>query len=169
MVTPCASSLEGTWFYETACADDPLADLRSACASISMVSSTSTLAGRIDFVGTSVARQVQGSFSATVNLPQSCATRGCAAIQVVLRLAVPGATCVGAAAARTGCDCTFTTTSALNENGTWSADGGVVSVVTPSKTRTFDTCVGSGTTLSLRETTPSLPATEKGTTSLTKR
>jgi hypothetical protein len=165
-VTPCASNLQGTWLYQTACGDDPLADFRQFCASVTLVSSSSTLSGRIDFVASAVARRVTTSFNTSVNLPTSCASVGCSTIQSLLQQSVPTATCVTAAGGRTGCDCTVSGSSTLDEAGTFTADGGVVTVTTAQRTRTFDTCVAGGT-LQVRETTANLPGTEKGTSTLT--
>ncbi len=167
-VTPCAGALAGTWFYTAACADDPLADFRSLCSSVSTVSSTSSLAGRVDFLGTAVVRHVTTNFLTTINLPTSCASLGCSTIQTLLRQSVPTAACVTAASPRTGCDCTVSGASTFDETGTWTSAGGVVTVVAPNKTRTFNTCV-TGASLVLRETTSSLTGTEKGSTTLTKQ
>lgn len=172
MVTPCASTLSGTWFYSTACADDPLADFRTYCSSVTTVSSTSTLSGRIDFLGANVSRQVHTVYATTVNLPNECLLFGatCSQVQAVLQNTVPNALCMTATSPRSGCDCSVSGTNSLNETGTWTADGGVVTVVTPSKTRTFNTCVvQTGSVLQLRETTSSLTGTEKGSTTLNKR
>jgi hypothetical protein len=141
------------------------------------VNSTSTLSGRIDFLGATVVRQVTSAYNTTVNLPTACTVVGtfplpCSSIQTALRQAVPTATCTAAATSRTGCDCTVAGTSTLDETGTYTADGGVVTVVvSPSVTRTFDTCVTPGAlpTLSVRETTSTLTATERGTTRLIKK
>lgn len=168
MVTPCSGALDGTWFYTAACADDPLADFRQACASVTTVSNTSTLAGRLDFVGAQVRRQVTTMYATTVNLPASCASLGCSTVQSILRTTVPSATCATAGSGRTGCDCSLSGSSTLTELGTYSASGGVVTITTPNKTRTFDTCV-TGTSLQTRETTAGMSGTERGTTTLTKQ
>jgi hypothetical protein len=171
MVTPCTGTLEGTWFYSTACGDDPLADMRQYCSSVSTVSSTSSLSGRLDFTGTHVSRQVTTTYLTTVNLPSSCASFGCSTIEAALQNSIPTASCSSAGGARTGCDCTVSGTSTLSEAGTWTSSGGVLTVVTPSLTRTFDSCVTAGAvpSLQLRETTSSLTGTEQGTTTLSHR
>jgi hypothetical protein len=172
MPTRCAGNLQGTWFYTQACGDDPLADFRQLCSSVTLVSSNSTLAGRVDFAGANVARQVTTSFNTTVNLPTACASIGCSSIQSLLRQSVPTATCTSAASPRTGCDCTVTGTGSLDESGTFTNDGGMLTIVTPNKTRTFDTCVvvsGSGATMQVRETTSGLSGTERGTSGLTRQ
>jgi hypothetical protein len=175
-VTACSGALAGTWFYSEACADDPLASVRQYCATMTTVSSTSTLAGRIDFIGSTVVRQVTSGYNSTVNLPTACTVVSgfpvtCPTIQAVLRNGVPTATCATAAGSRTGCDCTVSGASTLNETGTYTSDGGVLTVVTPSTTRTFDTCVTPGAvpSLSVREMTSTLSATERGTTRLIKK
>jgi len=103
-----------------------------------------------------------------VNLPASCASLGCATIESLLQSSAPGATCV---AAGSGCDCTLSGSSTLNESGTWTEANGVITVTTSTTTRTFDGCVtpGSPDTLQLRETTSTLGNTEKGTTTLTRQ
>lgn len=172
MPTPCPGAVQGTWFYTQACGDDPLADFRQFCSTVTLVSSNSTLSGRVDFVGNTVTRQVSTTFDTTVNLPTGCSSIGCSAVQSLLRQSVPTASCVTAAMGRTGCDCNVTGTGTLDEAGTFVADGGVLTIVTPNKTRTFDTCVlasGSGTTMQVRETTAGLSGTERGTSTLTKQ
>jgi hypothetical protein len=163
-VTPCAGTLTGTWFYTAACADDPLADIKGLCPTVSTITSTSTLTGRLDFSGTSVIRQVNSSYAMTINVPDSCVMNvGCATIQTVL----PNATCSAATGPRTGCDCQVSGTSMLNESGSYTAAAGVVTLTLPSKTRTFNTCV-TGSTLVTRETTNGLTSPERGTTTLTR-
>jgi hypothetical protein len=109
-----------------------------------------------------------------VNLPAQCTTGvglSCSSVQGLLRQSVPTATCVAGASGRTGCDCNVTGTGGLDEAGTFVADGGVLTITTPNKTRTFDTCVSTGisTTMQVRETTSGLSGTERGTSGLTKR
>lgn len=172
MPTPCAGNVQGTWFYTQACGDDPLADMRQFCSSVTLVNSTSTLSGRVDFAAVNVTRQVTTTFDTTVNLPTACASIGCSAVQSLLRMSVPTASCVNAAMGRTGCDCNVTGMGSLNETGTFVNDGGVITITTPNKTRTFDTCVlssGSGTTMQVRETTSGLSGTERGTSTLTRQ
>jgi hypothetical protein len=175
MVTPCQGPLQGTWFYTQACGDDPLADFKQTCSSVTLVSSNSVLSGRVDFVGTTVTRVVSTTFDTTVNLPAACTTSvglSCSAVQSLLRMTVSTATCVAGAAGRTGCDCNVTGAGSLNESGTFVADRGVVTITTPNRTRTFDTCVlvsGSGATMQVRETTAGLPGTERGTSGLTRQ
>ncbi|MEW6435168.1 MAG: hypothetical protein AB1730_27015, partial [Myxococcota bacterium] len=167
MVTPCAGNLVGTWYYTAACADDPLADFRSLCPGITSVSSNSQLSGRVDFTATTVTRTVTTTYTSTVHLPASCASIGCAAIQSLLQNTAPGATCV---AAGSGCNCTLSGSSTLNESGTWTESNGVITVTTSSTRRTFDGCVTAGApdTLQLRETSTT-SNTEKGTTTLTRQ
>jgi hypothetical protein len=57
----------------------------------------------------------------------------------------------------------------LDEAGTFTVDAGVLTTITPSKTRTFDTCVTAGDMLLVRETTSGLAGTEKGSSSLSRR
>ncbi|MCC6337411.1 MAG: hypothetical protein IT380_25865 [Myxococcales bacterium] len=166
MVTPCAGNLGGTWFYTAACADDPLADYRQLCPTISTVSSNTTLSGQVTFTAASVTRTVTTTFTTTVNLPASCASLGCSAIEQLLRNTVPTATC---AAAGQGCNCTLAGSSTFNESGTYTSQNGVISITAGSTTRTFDSCVqgsGNSAVLELRERTTN--ATEQGTTQLMK-
>ena len=167
MVTPCPGNLVGTWFYTAACADDPLADYRSLCPGITTVSSNSMLSGQLDITATTVTRQVTTNYTTTINLPASCASLGCPTIESLLRQTVPTATC---AVATSGCDCTLSGSSTLNETGTYTQAASGVVTVNGTTTRTFDACVtGSGLSqqLKLRETSAT-SATEKGTTTLMK-
>jgi hypothetical protein len=168
MVTPCAGALEGTWFITAACADDPLADFRQACSSVTTVSNTSTLTGRLDFVGAQFNREVATTYATTVNLPAACASLGCSTVQSILRTTVPTATCTTAGSGRTGCDCSLSGSATFSERGTWTSTGGVVTLISPNKTRTFDTCEAAAS-LKMRETTSGLTGTERGTTTLTKQ
>lgn len=167
MVTPCSGQLQGAWFYTAACGDDPLADFRQLCSSVTLVSSASTLSGQLDFVGGNAFRRVTTNFNTTVNLPAACASLGCATIQSLLQQSVPTASCVTATSGRTGCDCTVSGSSRLDEAGTFTVDAGVVTVTTAQRTRTFDTCVVGGS-LQVRETTAGLSGTERGTSTLTR-
>jgi hypothetical protein len=169
-VVPCSGDLVGTWFYSVACADDPLADVRKSCAGITTVSSSSKLSGRLDFTATTVTRVVDTTYATTVNLPTSCNTQvGCSVIAKVLQQSVPTASCM--AATNGGCDCSLSGSSNLTESGTWTNAAGVLTITTPTKTRTFDSCVMSGiapTSLRLRETSTT-SGTELGTTTLLKQ
>ncbi|MFT3712882.1 MAG: hypothetical protein QM817_34955 [Archangium sp.] len=172
MPTPCAGNLQGTWFYTQACGDAPLADFKQTCSSVTLISSNSVLSGRVDFVGVNVTRHVETTFDTTVNLPAQCTTGvglSCSSVQGLLRQSVPTATCVSGMAGRSGCDCNVTGTGGLDEAGTFVNDGGVLTITTPNKTRTFDTCLSGGTMLQVRETTSGLSGTERGTSGLTKQ
>ena len=165
MVTPCAGNLVGTWFYTTACNDDPLADFRQYCPTLSTTTNNTTLSGRIDFGTTSVTRTVTTNYSSVVNVPASCNTLGCSTIQSLFPV---GSTCVASGG---GCNCTISGNSTFNETGTWTTNNGVITVVTPNTTRTFNSCVAvsTSTTMLLRENGAAVPATELGTTLLTKQ
>jgi hypothetical protein len=168
MVTPCAGSPVGTWFYTQACVDDPLGDFRQLCAGVTTVSSNSTLSGRVDFTATTVRRQVSTTFATTVNLPASCASLGCSTIQSVLRQTAPNATCVSAT--NGGCDCSISGSSTLDEQGTYTDRNGTITVNVTSPTamtRTFDTCITGGA-MALRESSAT-SATSKGTTTVTRQ
>lgn len=165
MVSPCNGTLPGTWFYTAACTDDPLVDYRGICPTISTTTNNTTLSGRIDFTASSVTRSVTTTYSSVVNIPTSCNTLGCATIQSILPA---GTSCVAAGG---GCDCTISGNSTFNETGTWTSANGVITVTTPTTTRTFDSCVtvAGTTTMQLRENGTTVPATERGTTTLTKQ
>ena len=165
MVSPCTGALVGTWFYTAACTDDPLADYRGVCPTISTTMNNTTLSGRVDFTASSVTRSITTTYSSVVNIPASCNTLGCATIQSILPA---GATCVAAGG---GCDCTLSGNSTFNETGTWTSANGVITVTTPNTTRTFNSCVtvAGTTTMQLRENGTTVPATERGTTTLTKQ
>ncbi|MEW5738592.1 MAG: hypothetical protein AB1938_06675 [Myxococcota bacterium] len=166
-VQACSGNLIGTWFYTQACADDPLADYRQYCQTISTVSSNTTLSGEITFTNGTFTRRVTTNFTTTVNLPAACAALGCSAIESLLRNTVPTATCV---AAGQGCNCTLTGSSTLNESGTYTVQGGVITTTTSGGMgRRFDSCVSAspnGDVLKLRESTAA--PVERGTTTLMK-
>ena len=163
-LSPCSGPLWGTWFYTAACADDPLADYRALCSGITLVSSTGSLSGRLDFSDAGVTRQVTSSATSTVNLPSTCVPLGCAVAQSTLRNSVPTATCVNAA--MNSCNCTLSSMTVLDERGTYTVDAGILTVSTANKTRVFASCVN-GSSMLLRETTTGLSGVEKGTTTLT--
>lgn len=166
-VSPCASSIVGTWYYTQACVDDPLGDLRQLCADVSVVTSNTTLSGRIDITSTHMTRKVSTEYTTTVNIPSRCSSIGCSGVESILKQTVPSVNCTQADA---GCDCTLSGASTLEESGAYGESGGVLKFDAGTQVRTFNLCVSgvSKPTMLLRETSAKT-ATEQGSVTLTKQ
>ena len=138
--TACGGDPTGTWDYDSICIEDPFADVRDACGTITFEDTMGTARGRVRLDGATVSRDVTVMISATAIFDPSCAIAGCDTIEGALRMALTSASC--AANAGGGCDCAISETVRIDETDGYRVEG--TQVITDDGT-TYDFCVAGGT------------------------
>lgn len=146
----CGGTLAGTWTYVGGCVDPAaiLARVQLLCPSATISNQAHSSGGTltVDANGT-ITRNVSNTTTGDVHVPSACASivGGCSGVEFAITSQFPSstATCVAAGA---DCDCAVATITTLNDTGTYTVNGGVVTVHSGGNTLEYYYCV-SGNTL----------------------
>jgi len=157
----CGGSIvDGTYDYTTGCIANPWAQAQQNCQSLQVSNEQGTVQGCITFAAGSATRNVQSSYSATLDVPTSCLLGGsCAQLQTLLSMVIT-ASCTASTA---GCTCNVSSSySGLGASSYTTSNNQVVTSVG----NHYDYCVGTGT---IDMEWVSGPNTEPGVYTLTKQ
>ncbi len=162
-INACGGDPTGTWDYASGCAEVNLDQVKQACSGASVTNVAATVAGRVTFGAGSVSRSYDLQYSATVNVPSTCAqpAGGCSVIQGVIAPSFDTATCADDGSG--GCKCDVTGHDQGAGATTYTVQG--TDIVTGDG-NSYAFCVQGGT-MSYRHTNGSSP--EAGSFQLTKR
>lgn len=158
--TACGGPLLGAWCYAEICIEkrelleqalmQPGVPASCDVDDITVLSSTGTVDGSIDFGPTSVQRSVTTEATGVFHLSPDCVIANCRATQSALELALGGtgtASCTNRAPA--GCECEITFTTGLDVTEGYTVQGNTIVLADG---RRFDYCVEEGESLRFRET-----------------
>jgi hypothetical protein len=111
--TPCGGAVVGTWAFGGGCIADPLAESKSLCPALQVVSQTASASGTVSFTPSFITRSYTTSYAMDVIVPTAClANESCAQIQSALAVYIPNAMC---SAVSSGCSCTGSVDSAATQ------------------------------------------------------
>ena len=95
--------VDGTYDYTTGCIADPWTQAKQNCPTLQVSNEQGTVKGCITFASNVVTRNVQSTYSATLDVPTSCLLGGsCQQLQGALKAYFTTAEC---SPASTGCTC----------------------------------------------------------------
>lgn len=155
--TACGGLLEGEWCYTGVCVEEAelLEIIPDICTATLGSDVMGTIVGRAEFSSGMVTREVRTRITGTVNIV--CGLVNCSLVESVANTQLaPFGTASCADAATTGCDCSVTIETMVDETSPYTTTPtGELTVVTGPGQRTYEYCVvESDGTLRARETTP---------------
>jgi hypothetical protein len=152
---------DGMYYYTTGCIPDPWAQAKQGCQALTVSNQKGSVKGCVTFAGGVVTRDVQSSYSATLNVPTSCLLGGtCTQLQNLLQNYLPTATCT---ASTGGCTCDVSASYAGTGAGAYTTSN---NQIVTSTNNHYDYCItGTGMDVQWK----SGPNTEPGVYSLTKQ
>lgn len=107
----------GTYYYTAGCIPDPWLQAKNLCPALTVHNEKGTVKACLTFTGGSVARDVQSSYSATLDIPQGCLFNAtCAQLENNIKQYFTTASC---AAAVSGCTCTVSSSYAATGGSTY--------------------------------------------------
>jgi hypothetical protein len=142
-VNACGGDMVGEWKMTAACADPPkattLCDAATAVVGAATVTGTASYKGDMTFTLMGMV-----DATATLTLPASCLMQGgktltCSQIQTILATD-PTAKLISCTASGTGCKCLNPYHSVLNNTGTYSVSGSMVTLTIGKDKATADFC-----------------------------
>lgn len=149
--TACGGNPSGTWTFQEACGPSALEQEVLRLCPIAVVTPTArTATGTLSLSsGNAYTLSVTESITANVNVPQFCAlgVGGCVNIPPLVANALSGATASCTTLPTSACDCTISASLPVQDSGTYSTAGSVVTV----GSQTYDYCVTGTTLLELKD------------------
>ncbi len=132
--------VDGTYDYTTGCIPDPWAQAKTYCPTMQVSNEQGTVQGCITFASGLATRDVQSSYSATLDVPSACLVGGttCAKLQGYLAPYFTSATCSPTTG---GCSCSVSTQYAGQGAVTYTTSN---NQVVTSTNNHYDYCMGTG-------------------------
>lgn len=131
MAEACGGDLVGTWTYRAGCSDDvDLGGITAQCPALMAREVARTSMGTLTVnADRTFVRDARGSASYEMDVPGACAMAvgGCAGFATAAGAALGSA--VTCTADGTDCDCTATVPYTVDDRGTYTVAGGVVTIV----------------------------------------